>query len=100
VPDARLDRLAPYFGSVIHEKQEVQDHNNFKRFVEAILAQEDPCVSVERLISSQSALKASNAWLELQAMIKLSEVKKKNSRGSHGNDEVQLSERASGETLG
>lgn len=58
MPDARLDRLARYFGSVIHGKQEVQDHINFKRFVEAILAQEDPCVAVERLISSQSALKA------------------------------------------
>jgi hypothetical protein len=57
MPDARSDRLARYFGSVIHGKQEVQEPNNFKRFVEAILAQENPCVSVERLISSQSALK-------------------------------------------
>ena len=58
MPDGRSDRLARYFGSVIHGKQEVQEPNNFKRFVEAILAQENPCVSVERLISSQSALKA------------------------------------------
>jgi hypothetical protein len=42
---------------VIHGKQEVQEPNNFKRFVEAILAQGNPCVSVERLVSSQSALK-------------------------------------------
>ncbi|KAJ5769989.1 uncharacterized protein N7511_002040 [Penicillium nucicola] len=56
--DARLDRLARYFGSVVYGKQEVQDLSNFKRFVEAILAQSDPCTSVERVIASGNALKA------------------------------------------
>jgi hypothetical protein len=56
--DARLERLARYFGSVVHGKQEVEDPNGFKRLVEAILAQQDPCILVERVVTSESALKA------------------------------------------
>lgn len=55
-PNIRSERLARYFGAVVHGKQEVQDLNNFKRFIEAILDQGDPSVVVQRIISSPSAL--------------------------------------------
>ncbi|OQD77262.1 hypothetical protein PENDEC_c003G06777 [Penicillium decumbens] len=54
----RSERLARYLGAVLHGKQEVQDLSNFKRLIEAILDQGDPCVVVERLIASPSALNA------------------------------------------
>ncbi|KGO64122.1 ATPase, AAA-type, core [Penicillium italicum] len=54
----RSERLAKYFGAVIYGKQEVQDLNNFKRFVEAVLDQSDPSIVVQRIISSKSALDA------------------------------------------
>ncbi|CAI7567741.1 unnamed protein product [Penicillium glandicola] len=54
----RSERLAKYFGAVIYGKQEVRDQNNFKRFIEAVLDQNDPSIVVQRIISSQSALNA------------------------------------------
>ncbi|KAF4761168.1 ATPase AAA-type core [Penicillium solitum] len=54
----RSERLAKYFGAVIHGKQEIQDSTHFKRFIEATLDQSDPSIVVQRIISSQSALKA------------------------------------------
>ncbi|CAI7659971.1 unnamed protein product [Penicillium viridicatum] len=54
----RSGRLAKYFGAVLHGKQEVQDQNDFKRFIEAVLDQNDPSIVVQRIISSKSALDA------------------------------------------
>ncbi|KAJ5203268.1 hypothetical protein N7449_005347 [Penicillium cf. viridicatum] len=54
----RSERLAKYFGAVLHGKQEVQDQNDFKRFIEAVLDQNDPSIVVQRIISSKSALNA------------------------------------------
>ncbi|KAJ5448828.1 hypothetical protein N7445_003649 [Penicillium cf. griseofulvum] len=54
----RSTRLRKYFGSVVHGNQAVQDLNNFKRFIEAILDQGDPSIVVQRVISSQNALNA------------------------------------------
>ncbi|KAJ5972007.1 ATPase AAA-type core [Penicillium vulpinum] len=57
-PNIRSERLAKYFGAVVHGKQSVQDPSNFKRFIEAILDQSDRSNVVQRIISSQSALNA------------------------------------------
>lgn len=54
----RSDRLAKFFWAVSHGKQEVENINDFKRFVEAILDQADHCSMIERLIASQPALTA------------------------------------------
>ncbi|KAF7519098.1 hypothetical protein PCG10_010340 [Penicillium crustosum] len=54
----RSERLAKYFGAVLNGKQEVQDQNDFKRFIEAVLDQNDPSIVVQRIISSKSALNA------------------------------------------
>ncbi|KAJ5779630.1 ATPase AAA-type core [Penicillium paradoxum] len=54
--DIQSERLAKYFGAVVLGKQEVQDQANFKRFVKAILDQSDPCIVVQRIVSSPSAL--------------------------------------------
>ncbi|KAJ6114078.1 P-loop containing nucleoside triphosphate hydrolase protein [Penicillium capsulatum] len=54
----RSDRLAKYFAAVLHEQQEVQDLNNFKKLIEAILDTKCCCVTVERVINSQHALDA------------------------------------------
>ncbi|KAJ9490849.1 hypothetical protein VN97_g2403 [Penicillium thymicola] len=35
----RSERLPKYFGAVLHGKQKVQDQNDFKRFIEAVLDQ-------------------------------------------------------------
>lgn len=54
----RSERLAKYLGAVLHGKQEVQDSTNFKRLVQAILEQNNPCALVERLIANQTAVKS------------------------------------------
>lgn len=54
----RSDRQKKYLQDVIAGKQSVQNVNDFKRFVEAILAQIDHSVAVERLMASPSALTA------------------------------------------
>lgn len=54
----RSDRQKKYLHDVIAGKQSVQNVNDFKRFVEAILAQIDHSVAVERLMASPSALTA------------------------------------------
>jgi hypothetical protein len=54
----RSDRLAKFLAGVISGKTKVESSNDFKRFLEAILDQGDPCRLVERLIASQSALGA------------------------------------------
>ena len=54
----RSERLAKYFKEVVQGKHEVQNLNDFKRFIEAILDQGDPSIVVQRIISSQSALNA------------------------------------------
>lgn len=54
----RSDRLARYLGTVLRGTQQVQDLNGFKRLIEAILDQSDPCATVERLVTSENALSA------------------------------------------
>lgn len=54
----RSDRQKKYLQDVIAGKQSVQNVNDFKRFVEAILAQNDHSVAVERLMASPGALTA------------------------------------------
>ncbi|KAJ5742562.1 uncharacterized protein N7511_011294 [Penicillium nucicola] len=54
----RSDRLARYFGAVLHGTQKVQDLSSFKRLIAAILDQKDPCGTFEQLILSPSALSA------------------------------------------
>jgi hypothetical protein len=54
----RSDRQKKYLQDVIAGKQSVQNVNDFKRFVEAILAQDDHSVAVERLMASPGALTA------------------------------------------
>ncbi|PYH64019.1 P-loop containing nucleoside triphosphate hydrolase protein [Aspergillus vadensis CBS 113365] len=54
----RSDRQKKYLQDVIAGKQSVQNVNDFKRFVEAVLAQIDHSVAVERLMASPSALTA------------------------------------------
>lgn len=54
----RSDRLARYFGAVLHGNQKVEDLSSFKRLIEAVLDQSDPCFTVERLIVSPNALSA------------------------------------------
>lgn len=56
--NTRLDRLAKYFGAVLHGQQEVRNLSDFKRFIEAILKQQNPSVTIERLVTSPSALSA------------------------------------------
>jgi hypothetical protein len=54
----RSDRLAKYLRAVLHGKQTVHDVSSFKRLIEAILDQQDPGVTIERLVASPSALSA------------------------------------------
>ncbi|OQE43716.1 hypothetical protein PENCOP_c003G04699 [Penicillium coprophilum] len=54
----RSGRLSKYFGTVVNGKQEIQNQNDFKRFIEAILDQNGPGIVVQRVISSQNALSA------------------------------------------
>ncbi|KAJ5114222.1 hypothetical protein N7456_002756 [Penicillium angulare] len=54
--NSRSDRLAKYFTAVIQGKQEVRDLNNFKKLIEAILDNQDSCLTIERLVTSQKAL--------------------------------------------
>ncbi|EED23738.1 conserved hypothetical protein [Talaromyces stipitatus ATCC 10500] len=54
----RSGRLAKYLGAVLRGKQQVQSLSDFKRFIEAILDDQDPCVTIERLVSSSNALGA------------------------------------------
>lgn len=56
--NTRLDRLAKYFGAVLHGMQELRNLSDFKRFIEAILSQQDPSIAIERLVTSPSALGA------------------------------------------
>ncbi|GAD99219.1 conserved hypothetical protein [Paecilomyces variotii No. 5] len=56
--NTRLDRLAKYLGAVLHGRQEVENLSDFKRFIEAILKQQNPAVTIERLVTSPSALSA------------------------------------------
>lgn len=56
--NTRSDRLAKYFGAVLHGRQEVKNLSDFKRFIEAILNQQHPSVTIERLVTSSSALSA------------------------------------------
>ncbi|PYH42931.1 P-loop containing nucleoside triphosphate hydrolase protein [Aspergillus saccharolyticus JOP 1030-1] len=54
----RSDRQKKYLQDVIAGKHSVQNVNDFKGFVEAILAQNDHSVAVERLMASPGALTA------------------------------------------
>ncbi|KAJ5505540.1 ATPase AAA-type core [Penicillium expansum] len=63
--NVRSERLAKYFGAVIHGKQEVQDLSNFKRFIEAVLDKSNPGIVVQQIISSKSALEALQIGLRL-----------------------------------
>ncbi|KAI7970536.1 hypothetical protein EIK77_005440 [Talaromyces pinophilus] len=56
--NTRLDRLAKYFGAVLHGQQDVRNLSDFKRFIDAILKQQNPSVTIERLVTSPSALSA------------------------------------------
>ncbi|KAK1146831.1 hypothetical protein N8T08_002592 [Aspergillus melleus] len=56
--NSRSDRLGKYFADVLHGTQEVRDLNSFKKYIEAILDRKDPCMTIERLVSSQNALDA------------------------------------------
>lgn len=54
----RSNRLGKYFADVLHGTQEVRDLNSFKKYIEAILNEKDPCMTIERLVSSQHGLGA------------------------------------------
>ncbi|KAJ9255512.1 hypothetical protein DTO212C5_9142 [Paecilomyces variotii] len=56
--NTRSDRLTKYLWEIIKGKKTVQNVNDFKRFVEAVLDQHDHTVTVERLMASPSALTA------------------------------------------
>lgn len=56
--NTRSNRLAAYFGAVLRGSQQVHDLNSFKRFMEAILDQSDPCSTVEQLAVSRVGLNA------------------------------------------
>ncbi|KAJ9300137.1 hypothetical protein DTO271G3_2254 [Paecilomyces variotii] len=56
--NTRSDRLTKYLWEIIKGKKAVQNANDFKRFLEAILDQHDRTVTVERLMASPSALTA------------------------------------------
>jgi hypothetical protein len=56
--NARSDRLARYFGAIVHGGQNVNNASDFKRFLEAILDQNDHCKAVERLALSRNSMEA------------------------------------------
>ncbi|PYH78053.1 P-loop containing nucleoside triphosphate hydrolase protein [Aspergillus uvarum CBS 121591] len=52
----RSDRLSKYLAAVLRGNQDIRDLNHFKKFIDAILDTNDPCVTVEQLVSNQNAL--------------------------------------------